>query len=54
MTPESERVKLWREANKERYNQRMKEYMKARRAKKAQEKKDAKFIVTTIPYKPDA
>jgi len=33
MTPESERVKLWRQANKDRYNQRMKEYMKARRKK---------------------
>lgn len=33
MTPESERVKLWREANKERYNKRMKEYMKDRRAR---------------------
>ena len=34
MTPESERVKLWREANKERYNKRMKDYMKKRREKK--------------------
>ena len=34
MTPDSLRVKQWRDANKDRYNARMKEYMVARRKAK--------------------
>lgn len=33
MTPESLRVKQWREANKDRYNATMKKYMRERRRK---------------------
>lgn len=48
MTPESLRVKQWREANKERYNASQKALMKAKRDKK----KALKFTVTTVPFKP--
>lgn len=51
MTPESLRVKQWREANKERYNASQKALMKAKRAKKKAEK-PVEFTVTTVPYKP--
>jgi hypothetical protein len=34
--PESQRVQKWREQNRERYNERMRRYMKSARAKKAQ------------------
>lgn len=52
MTPESLRVKQWRESNKERYNANQKALMKARRQKKKQEALKAGFTVTTVPYKP--
>lgn len=40
MTPESLRVKLWREQNKQRYNERMKQYMKDRRAREKKREQD--------------
>lgn len=40
MTPESMRVKQWREANKKRYNDRMKQYMKDRRARARKQEQD--------------
>ena len=55
MTPESLRVKQWREANKERYNASQKALMKAKRAKKSkkvEEEKKVEFSVTTVPYTP--
>jgi predicted DNA-binding WGR domain protein len=50
MTPESLRVKLWREQNKKRYNDSQKALMKTRRAKKKEEKQLLNF--TVVPYKP--
>jgi hypothetical protein len=65
MTPDSLRVKQWRDANKDRYNARMKEYMVARRKAKREVREAlaladaptkkaadlaAEFTVTTIPY----
>lgn len=58
MTPESLRVKQWRESNKDRYNANQKALMKARRAKKKDGSKKIEpenkvgFSITTIPYKP--
>ena len=52
MTPESERVKLWRQANHERYNASQRALMKARRKKKKEEALKAGFSVTIVPYKP--
>ena len=67
MTPESLRVKQWRESNRDRYNERQKILMRDRRAKAREAKKAAAtpkysevlkrisspFSVTFIPYKED-
>ena len=50
MTPESLRVKQWRESNKERYNANQKVLMKARRAKEKAVKLG--YSVTIVSYKP--
>lgn len=52
MTPESLRVKQWRESNRERYNANQKALMKNRRAKKKAEAEKLGFTVTTVPFKP--
>ena len=52
MTPESLRVKLWREANRERYNANQKALMQARRAKVREAKTAPTKPVEVIPSAP--
>ena len=49
MTPDSLRVKQWREANRQRYNETQKRLMAEKRRKLKEQKNDANNPATPLP-----